>query len=125
MVSPASMTEIMLGKLVAYFVLGMGGLAVGPGGDLGVAQGAGAGMGGPPEDGGGHAAGDGRQVERGAVHHAASEGVKAALVAGEGRRGNRLGQGGGDRLGHGGGDSRRYRGGSIVGRPVAAGFRRA
>ena len=28
MVSPASMTEIMLGKLVAYFVLGMGGLAV-------------------------------------------------------------------------------------------------
>jgi ABC-2 type transport system permease protein len=28
MVSPASMTEIMLGKLVAYFVLGQGGLAV-------------------------------------------------------------------------------------------------
>lgn len=28
MVSPASMTEIMLGKLVAYFVLGLGGLAV-------------------------------------------------------------------------------------------------
>ena len=28
MVSPASMTEIMLGKLVAYFVLGQGGLAI-------------------------------------------------------------------------------------------------
>jgi len=28
MVSPATMTEIMLGKLVAYFVLGQGGLAV-------------------------------------------------------------------------------------------------